>query len=281
MKKTIISFFIFNFLISVLSAFEWPVLEINKNSFQSYFGQKRGTQISSSIIFSDSQETVAVEKGRTIVVFEDEDCFFPSTLGASVIICHEDNLASVYANLDKNSVLEKDVYIQGESIGTVGNTGWQENRNTLEFQILDFKNKASINPMVLMPRNYEEPPVTISGIKLRNKSGTMYDISEIKYLAAGTYKVYSKKNDITVPFKTNILINGIVEDAVSFDSIVHENNKILISGKRKYPSEEVYPGNNMILLGEVTLTPGKCAMVISISNLKEVVKNNTYNISIY
>lgn len=281
MKKIIVNLLLFSLLFTSLSAFEWPTLEVTKKSFNSYYGQKRGNLISSSIVFSEAAEVETVEEGRTLVIFENEDYFFPSTLGTSVIVSHADALVSVYGNLDNQNFNEKDFYQQGEFIGSTGNTAWQEKENALEFQILDLKNSSAINPMVLMPRSYDEPPVTISGLKLRNKNGIFFDATEVKYLASGVYKIYAKRNEIAVPFKTNILINGVLEDAISFDSISQENNKIFVSGKKKYSSEDVYPNNNLILLGEVTLTPGKSAIVVSINNVKEVVKTNTYNITIY
>ena len=106
MKKTFIftlltltSFFAFSF--------DWPQAEVSKNSFNSYFGQNRGGILSTSIIFSEPEEVKVAEDGYITAIItdnSDDSDFFPSTLGTAVIIAHNDELVSVYGNLDEETL---------------------------------------------------------------------------------------------------------------------------------------------------------------------------------
>ena len=113
MKKT---FNLFIIALSLMFAFstrafavEWPQEDFNNDAFNSYFGQNVSCRISTSLVFSDPAEVKAINDGKILIVMSDvsdDSEFFPSTLGNSVIVCHDDDLISVYANLDGESVQE-------------------------------------------------------------------------------------------------------------------------------------------------------------------------------
>ena len=117
------------------AAFDWPKTEVTKDSYTSYFGQNRGGILSTSVIFSEPSEIKAAESGYILAILtenEDDSDFFPSTLGTAVILAHEDNLLSVYGNIDKdtltlNNETEKTIDA-GAIIGQSGNSGYQNPR---------------------------------------------------------------------------------------------------------------------------------------------------------
>ena len=164
MKKTILAL---SFLFAAANAFsfDWPQTNVTKNSFNSYFGQNRGGILSTSIIFSEPEEVKAAEDGYVIAVLtdnSDDSDFFPSTLGTAVILSHNDDLLSVYANLDAQTLTLKNAKERtidgGAIIASSGNSGYQNNHGNLEFQIIDAKNKSAINPKVLMPSYRSDRP---------------------------------------------------------------------------------------------------------------------------
>ena len=88
-------------------SFGWPQDNVTQDSFTSYFGQKRGSIISTSVVFSEPEEVKASETGYVLAILtenNDDSDFFPSTLGTAVILSHEDNLVSVYGNLDSETL---------------------------------------------------------------------------------------------------------------------------------------------------------------------------------
>ena len=286
MKKTLLTIAC---LFTALNAFcfDWPQAEVTKDSFNSYFGQNRGGILSTSIIFSEPEEVKAAEDGYIIAVLTEnsgESDFFPSTLGTAVILSHNDDLISVYGNLDAQTLTLKNenerTVDAGATIASSGNSGYQENHGNLEFQIIDAKNKSAINPKVLMPRAEEEMPLSLSGIMIGSKNNDFYDINVYKTYNSGLYKVYFKRNPIASPYKTSVSINGVIVDQLSYDMITQENNKLCIIGKKKYTDADIFPNDDLQLLGEVMFTPGRATLGIIISDMLGNVKQLNYNIVI-
>lgn len=289
MKKIILSATLLFTGISALFSFEWPQDNITKDTYKSYFGQFRGDKVSTSMVFLEPSIIKSAESGNILVIMseeKDDSDFFPSTLGTSVIISHEDNLLSVYGNLNLDELSSANIYDgnyinSGDLIGESGNSGWQDNVSALEFQIIDTKNSSAINPKVLMSRLDNEIPLTISGITLENKSGEIFDLNSKKNFPAGLYKIYQKRNPIATPYKTSVLINGIIIDQLSYDIIVEENGKNCVLGKKKYTSKDIYPDESRFLLGEAMFTSGRLTLTLIITDINEVTKQLNYNLLIY
>lgn len=286
MKKTIAAF-VTVCLIFAVWAFDWPQQEVSKDSFHSYFGQNRGNIISTSVVFSEPEEIKAAENGYVLAILTEnnDDCeFFPSTLGTAVILAHADNLISVYGNIDADTLTLKNedekLVDAGATIGTAGSSGYQTERESLEFQIIDTKNKAAINPKVLMPRSDSELPLTLTGIMIQNKNKEFFDINTTKTYTSGLYKVYFKRNAIAAPYKTAISLNGAIVDQISYDMITQENNKLCLIGKKKYTSTDIFPNSELQLIGEAMFTPGRATLGLSITDPLGNVKQLNYNIVI-
>ena len=287
MKKTIITTALVLFAVLSAFSFDWPQAEVTKHSFNSYFGQNRGGILSTSVIFSEPEEVKAAEDGYITAILtenSDDSDFFPSTLGTAVILAHNDDLVSVYGNLDPDTLTLKNenehTIDGGATIASSGNTGYQDNKGNLEFKIIDAKNKTAINPVVLMPRASEEIPLSLSGIIIVSKNNDYYDINTYKTYSSGLYKVYFKRNPIATPYKTSVSINGVIVDQLSYDMITQENNKLCIIGKKKYTDADIFPNNDLQLLGEVMFTPGRATLGLSISDVLGNVKQLNYNIVI-
>ena len=101
-----------------------------------------------------------------------------------------------------------------------------------------------------------------------------------KTFSSGLYRVYQKKNVVAVPYKTSVSINGVIVDQINYDTIIQENNKICITGKKKYTSNDVYPKENFHLLGEAMFTPGKITLGLSEQDMLGNSKNLVYNITV-
>ncbi len=285
--KKLITLMIITLTAFAAFCFDWPQADVTKDSFNSYFGQNRGGILSTSIIFSEPEEIKAAENGYiTAIITEnnDDSDFFPSTLGTAVIIAHNDELVSVYGNLDAETLTLKNenehTIDAGATIASSGNSGFQENHGNLEFKIIDAKNKSAINPIVLMPRAQEEIPLSLSGIIIVSKNNDYYDINTYKTYASGLYKVYFKRNPVAAPYKTSVSINGVIVDQLSYDMITQENNKLCIIGKKKYTDADIFPNEHLQLLGEAMFTPGRVTLGLSISDMLGNVKQLNYNIVI-
>ena len=289
MKRILTALASFLLFGSLLSAVEWPQEEFNKDSVMSYFGQNISGAISTSLIFKDPTPVKAINDGKILIVLSDQaddSEFFPSTLGNAVILCHDDDLISVYANLDAESLEtnlgNKDSVSVGQVIGETGNSGWQEKRSNLEFQIIDIQKSTAINPKILLPRTENELEYSMNGIMLQNKDGKLFDIRENKVYPSGSYKVFQTRNKIAVPYKTTITINGVVLDGISFDTVGQENGRLYVSGeKSKYTASDLYPDDTLILLGSLMLTPGRSTLGLTTQDFLGKNKQLNYVLSIY
>lgn len=288
MKRFIISACIL-LISSIAFSFDWPQEKVvQSDQFYSYFGQLRGETISNSLIFSEISDVKAADDGYLTVIineYSDHTDFFPSTLGNAVILSHTDNLLTVYGNIDSESILKEAFYENsikcGETFGTSGNSAWQQGHSSLEFQVIDTKNNTSINPRLLMPRVGKELPLYYNEIYLQGKNGRQYNVMNQNILPSGIYKVYKKRQAVAVPYRTRVAINGTVVDQISYDLLRQDDNQICVSGRKNYSKSILYPNNDLQLLGEATLTPGKNALQLTITDILGKEVNATYLLTIH
>ena len=132
-----------------------------------------------------------------------------------------------------------------------------------------------------MPRIGEELPLTLTGITLENKE-TRYDLLVQRTLPAGVYRVYRQRQHVAIPYKTRITINGVIVDEISYDQLIQNGTLVYASGRRKnYSKEALYPDERLQLLGEVTLTPGRNALGMTLTDILGAEKSTAYSLTIY
>ncbi|MGN0728131.1 peptidoglycan DD-metalloendopeptidase family protein [Treponema sp.] len=269
-------------------SFDWPQKEIQTDSFFSYFGQLRGNTISSSLIFKDSSEIKAADKGKVIAVISDHsDDFgwFESALGNSIIISHNDGLSTVYSNLDDGSIpakIEADGSVEsGEYLGISGNSGWQEGESYLEFKVFDSENSSAVNPRILMPRTGKELPLSAGTITLIDSNGTSRNLLIERRLPAGKYRVYRTRQNVAVPYKTIVSVNGTTVESISYDVLTESSGKLGVSGNSHYSVKEIYPDSTRQLAGIVQLNKGSCTLGITVVNILNSASSISYKLDIY
>ena len=289
MKKNLFFLSMAFLFASSASSFDWPQSTVvQSDQFYSYFGQNRGETISNSLIFSDPSEVKAAEDGFVSIIigdYQDENDFFPSTLGNAFIINHNDGLLTVYGNIDQSSV-KKDFsefaeIEKGTIIGLSGNTAWQQGHSSLEFQVIDIKNNTAINPRLLMPRVGKELPLYFQEVYLYNKKGNRFKLGPQNVIPAGSYKVYKKRQQIAVPYSTSIFINGTLVDKISYELLRQEDNLICVTGNKNYTKQLLYPDEDLMLLGELTLTPGKSSLQLTLTDILGKEAPAIYILSVY
>lgn len=287
MRKTT-AFITAIFAAATLNAFDWPQADVTDESCSSYFAQNRGGILSTSLIFSEPAEVRAADDAHILVIMTeqlDDTDFFPSTLGTSVILSHDDSLISVYGNLAAETLTLKDdseTFVDGQAImAQSGNSGYQGDRGNLEFQMIDTKNKSAINPKILMPRLSKERPLTLSGIQMESKNGNLYDINTTKTYSSGIYRIYQRRNLVAAPYRTSVSINGVMVDQISYDTILQENGKLCVTGKKKYTSHDIYPTENIQLLGEAVLSSGRTNLTVYTEDILGNIRQLSYTVTVY
>ena len=268
-------------------AFEWPQANVLQDKFYSFFGQKRSDTLSTSLIFSESEEAVCADKGEvSVIITEHDDGFnwFESSLGTCAVVAHEDSLLTVYGNLDTDD-FNTDLYehpsvTTGTKLASTGNSAWQQTDSYLEFQIIDTKNQNYINPLILMPRLGQKHALTLTNVSLKNKFGKVYDLETQKNIPSGVYKIYKSRQDNAVPYKTTLLVNGTESERISYNTIKQKDSELAIEGHNLYSAGELYPDDDIMLLGELYLPHGKDTISIIVTDFsgKEYSRVFTLNV---
>lgn len=274
-------------LFANLFCFDWPLQKVESSQITGYFGQKNSIIPSTSITISDADEVISSDVGNTLIVIEDstdDTDFFPSALGTAIIMSQEDNLLCVYSNLDRYSIRTKNSTKQiekGEIIAKAGKSGYQKKENSLNFQLIDTKERKAINPLTILPQISNLPALSISNLQVRNKNGVAYDLQYAKNFNAGLFRLYFKRNELAVPYKTSILLNGELSDEIVFNSINQEGGKCNIMGIKNYSAAEIYPDDKYMMIGEAQLKPGKFTLSLLFSDIKGETRQINYNITVY
>lgn len=271
---------------SAASAFDWPQAEIESDSFYSYFGQLRGGTLSASLVFTDSAEIKAADQGRVIATLSEhseETDLFESPLGNAAIIAHKDNLLTVYANLDSEGNENRAALTEvdtGTPLGECSNSGWQEGQGCLEFQVIDTRNRAFINPRVLLPRFGKELEITIKDVSVTNKKGQESLFVLTKNLASGSYRIYKSRQDKAMPYRTTVYINGAAVQTIDYDMLVQSGRFLCTRGVKPYSVKELYPTEKKMLLAELNLAKGRNIITLVVSDILGQETTLTYNIDV-
>lgn len=265
-------------------AFEWPSRDFNSENLRATFAQNRNGNFIPSQIFREADEVTATDGGRvTIVIFEHQDSasWFESTLGNCAIVAHEDNLVSVYGNLDAESAdsfSKKQKIASGVMIGKVGDSAWSDIPNSLEFQIVDTAKKSVLNPLILMPRVSSMQDPALDGITLENRLGRVFELSSTRSLQAGTYRVYKNRRDANPAYGTTLYLNGTELESIVKDTLKMEEGRLAISGIRSYSADIFYPDSSREFLGRIVIPHGNNTVTISVRNNLERERSLTYNV---
>ena len=269
--------------------FNWPQADIvQSDAFYSYFGQRRGNTISSSLIFSEPSEIKAAEAGQTAVIireYDEDTAFFPSALGNAVILSHSDTILTVYANIDSETIAknadEIEMVAAGTALGMSGNSAWQQGRSSLEFQVIDCANNTAINPRIMMPRIGKELPLFSSGIQVMNRYGKLIETARNTSVPAGIYRVYQKRQSAAVPYKTMLTVNGTLLDSISYDVLRQDGTELCVSGRKNYPPAVLYPTDSLILVGELSVSPGYNTVMITLADILGAEAETSFTLNAY
>ena len=253
-------------------AISWPQ---TPTTFAASFGQLRGGTICNSLIFEDSSEVTTVDNGKVVAIISEHDddmVWFESTLGNAVIVAHENQVCSVYANLDANEIPAEiwsaDDIDSGTTIGKSGNSNWHDKENALEFQMIDTKNQAMLNPRILLSKQKSEADkIAITGVTALSSKGESYNFLVRRSLPAGTYKIYRDSQSDVSQYKTTVTVNVVAVETISYDTLQQYKGRLCVSKKKFYPSEVIYPDDSRQLLAEVQLTRGKINLAIIITDV--------------
>lgn len=265
-------------------AVDWPQPVTETTRFSVDFARPYGGTFSTGIVFEEPFSVNATDTADVLITMTDSEnlSMFDSPLGNSIIAINEENLMSIYSNLDEIKISEKDeVIIEGNEIATSGKSGWQKNESGLEFKIADIQSQSVINPLVLLPKILKTQAPHLYNITLVSKNGISYTLTQNRSIPAGTYSLYFEDYDPQPPFKVTVLLNGKEAETITYNMLKKIGRNLSIDGKRNYSYDVIYPGRNKQLLATASFTKGKTLLVIQTYDLNDNEKNMNYTLDVY
>jgi murein DD-endopeptidase MepM/ murein hydrolase activator NlpD len=261
-------------LAGALTAFEWPEDRVTNASFSAPFGHLRGDTIAGSLIFARPGPVHTSDSGTVLAIVREPESGsdrFYSTLGNMVIVDHQDELLTVYANLETidlpPGVTE---IVTTTALGRSGASAWEASPAGLEFQVIDVLHSRMINPRILMPRLEDEPPQRIPSISAESKTREVIRIGAATRFPAGVYQLYRDYEPLRIPYSTTVSVNGADIETITYNMLTQRDGRLTIMGKHYYGQDAVYPenppGTRRALLGEVPLLRGRNTIRILVSN---------------
>ncbi|MDX9799976.1 MAG: M23 family metallopeptidase [Spirochaetia bacterium] len=262
---------------SALFPLQWPV---EKWVLQSTFGENRGNHYHTGIgIGGGEQKVLSVADGE-IVYYQEENAFssLPSELGNFIIIEHERELRTTYANLKKDSLEKNSIKVKsGDKIALIGDSGASSGPN-LHFEVVDLELNEIVNPLMLLPPagdrtkpSIKEVFIEMAGtkeeIKLLNRNNIKagkYDFSAVIYDTSEYVDYFCQ----LAPYKINVYINGEEAAVISYNSIKKDDKSLVLSSNMKKVSD--YYKNTLnswhVYLGQFDISAGVVRVEIAASD---------------
>lgn len=241
--------------------FIWPTI----GQVTDHFGTRNGDHYGIDIAAPVGTNVVSVGEGVVTKSYKS------STYGNVVFIEHRNGYETIYAHLHKRFVHEGDVVIQGEPIGTVGNTGRSRGAH-LHFEVhtgnWSVSKSNAIDPYLLLGQSQETFFVLDDEIKDNHSSNVVSALNNEKSnQVKGEYIVATvKKGDSLskIAESYQVTVSNIKKwNKLSSDRIV-VNQKLKILPRGKYI---VKRGDSLWKIAEQTGT--SVSKIKKINGLKE------------
>ncbi len=277
MKKYFVFFLLLIINAATLYSLQWPV---EKWVLQSTFAENRGDHYQTGIgIGGGEQKVLSVADGE-IVYYQEENTFsaLPSGLGNYIVIEHERQLRTTYANLKKDSIDKKSIKVKaGDKIGLIGDSG-ASSGPVLHFEVIDLELNEIVNPLMLLPPAGDKTKPAIKEVFIEmTGSENEIKLSPRNDIKAGKYDLSAVIYDTSeyvdyfcqlAPYKINVYINGEEAASISYNSIKKNDKSLVLSSNMKKVSE--YYKNTVnnwhIYLGQFEISAGMIRVEIAASD---------------
>lgn len=252
-----------------LPALEWPT---DTQTFAHFFAQCTGQHtFEQGLMFENAQMVRAADNGLLLIELDDKcgACTFPSTLGNALIFLHDDDLQTVYGNLNDTDLFKNRTTAEAHVIiGKTGCSGWAQ-QHELIFQVRDNQKNVYINPLILLPHVHDTIPPKISDVVLINEQKEVFVMNRPKKIRQGSYELYARISDTVTkegnrlsPFRVIIFVNGTNIRTIPFETITQKNGTTFL-GNTAFTDTLLYQRKEELYLGNIALSKGKSDILIT------------------
>lgn len=220
---------------AALASFRWPV---NNGIITSTFCESRWDHFHDGVDITSIDGSVYPVESGTLVFYWDKALFpldnYPGG-GNYKILEHRDGIYSIYMHLE-NGMSAKKIYTDEDSLGLMGNTGHSGSRH-LHFSIIKPRDRASINPMKILPAfpDVQSPVISDIAFPIGEKQVIVRDGSSIRLTKH--YPLLIKITDAMTGrerlgiYKLSVTVNGKKMLEQEFGSISYAGGRLDVGGK--------------------------------------------------
>lgn len=253
---------------AALQSLEWPVSPAMPSTL---FGGRDGQTLSRGLVFSATDTVRTAGPGTVLITLRENRNLtgFPTTLGNTAVVAHEEGLTTVYGNLASLDRLEGTDAVEGQMpLGPAGTGAWGT-EGEVRFQVLDRDKKTVLNPLLLLTPLRDTKAPRIREVSAVSEGGQNYALGTSKYLKQGRYRLYADVSDSLdgsqadlAPFRITVLVNGKEQSVIAFELLKEDGGALYLS-QREFTAGELYRVSGKTLLGEVSFVRGQTDLVIA------------------
>lgn len=253
---------------TALQALEWPVSPMIPSTL---FGGKDGQSISRGLVFSATDTVRTAGPGTVLITLRESRNLsgFPTTLGNTAILAHDEGLTTVYGNLVSLDRVGEAPSVDAQMpLGPAGTSAWGT-EGEVRFEVLDRDKKTILNPLLLLTSLRDTKPPRIREVQVVSEGGQTYSLGSSKYLKQGTYRLYAEVADSLdgtsadlAPFRVTVLVNGKERSVIAFELLKEDEGTLYLSQKG-FTASELYLLPGKTFLGEVSFVRGQTDLVVA------------------
>ncbi len=287
MFKKIVSVLTCCFSLMLVCSFEYPQPISDSNvsdDIAMYFGDSMKDAYSPALVFSKSDTVTSTAAGKVLIrMAKDPQFGFPSTLGNTLIVKHDNDIVCAYGNLKEISLTNRAKTLRNvQTIGESGSSAWQIDESGVILITYDIKNRTVFNPLIILPRLETPRLPPVYSLSLIDSRGTEYDLDTRRTVPSGTYYLYrSRSTAATITHKSTVLINGQEATSVDYNMLSQKKDVLSAFSTKHFPFSIAYPSNDKQLLGSVLLHPGRNVITITLTDIAENIRTATQVVEAY
>ena len=95
------------------------------------------------------------------------------------------------------------------------------------------------------------------------------------------YKIYRNRQKLSVPYKTSIIVNGAELERITYDTINQVETDLAVDGRNSYTAKDIYPDDNLMLMGELYLPHGKNKITLILTDFSGNEKAREFSLTVY
>ncbi len=257
------------------AALGWPV---DNPSLTATFGESRSGRFLDGIdIAGGAQPVKPIEGGEIIFVSEDsaDPRGLPSGLGSFVVLGHRDGLRSLYAHLERGSIVRgKTSLATGDALGSVGDSG-DTVGDHLGLCVIDGATGEFLNPLTILPRlgTTATPVINAVSIERDKKLTALSSASSVAPGMVGLVVDASEQSpfvdfaDPMAPYTITASLDGDPVLSLRYGSLGLRGGTEVLDPPSGRPYDATYLGAGGVRLGTLQLKPGESELDVTASDV--------------